>query len=50
MAGKKSTKKQKDSDTLVGEIAEQLEHAFLAGLGALSEARKVGAKKFYKLV
>jgi len=50
MAGKKSTKKQKDSDTRVGEIAEQLEHAFLAGLGALSDARKEGAKKFDTLV
>lgn len=50
MAGKKSTRKQKDSDTRVGEIAEQLEHAFLAGLGALSDARKEGAKKFDTLV
>jgi poly(hydroxyalkanoate) granule-associated protein len=50
MAGKKSTKNQKDSDTRVGEIAEQLEHAFLAGLGALSDARKEGAKKFDTLV
>jgi len=38
MAGKKSTKKQKDSDTRVGEIAEQLEHAFLAGLAFLAIA------------
>lgn len=50
MAGKKSTKNQKDSDTRVGEIAEQLEHAFLAGLGALSDARKEGAKTFDTLV
>ncbi len=50
MAGKKSTKKQKDSESRVGEIAEQLEHAFLAGLGALSDARKEGARKFDKLV
>jgi len=50
MTGKKSSRKQKDSDTRVGEIAEQLEHAFLAGLGALSDARKEGAKKFDTLV
>lgn len=50
MAGKKSTRKQKDSDTRAGEIAEQLEHAFLAGLGALSDARQEGAKKFDSLV
>jgi len=48
MAGKKSTKK--DSDTRAGDIAEQLEHAFLAGLGALSDARQEGAKKFDSLV
>ena len=50
MASKKSTRKQKDSDNRVGEIAEQLEHAFLAGLGALSDARKEGARKFDSLV
>ena len=50
MAVKKSTRKQKDSDTRAGEIAEQLEHAFLAGLGALSDARKEGARKFDTLV
>lgn len=50
MAGKKSTKKQKDSDTRVGEITEQLEHAFMAGLGALSDAQKKGAKTFDALV
>ena len=50
MAGKKSTREQKDSDTRAGEIAEQLEHAFLAGLGALSDARKEGARKFDTLV
>jgi len=50
MASKKTTRKQKDSDTRVGEITEQLEHAFLAGLGALSDARKEGAKKFDTLV
>ena len=46
MAGKKSTRKQADSDSKVSDIAEQLEHAFMAGLGALSDAQKKGAKKF----
>ena len=50
MAGKKSTRKQKDSDTRVGEITGQLEHAFMAGLGALSDAQKKGAKTFDALV
>ena len=50
MAGKKSTRKQKDSDTRVGEITGQLEHAFMAGLGALSDAQKQGAKTFDALV
>jgi len=50
MAGKKSTTGQKNSDTRVGEITEQLEHAFMAGLGALSDAQKKGAKTFDALV
>lgn len=50
MAAKKSTRKQKDSDTRVGEITGQLEHAFMAGLGALSDAQKKGAKTFDALV
>lgn len=50
MAAKKSTRKQKDSDTRVGEITGQLEHAFMAGLGALSDAQKQGAKTFDALV
>ena len=50
MAGKKGKAKQKDSDKKVAEIAEQLEHAFLAGLGALSNAQKAGAKTFDSLV
>ena len=50
MAKKKSNRKQKDSDTRVGEIADQLEHAFLAGLGALSDAQKIGAERFDSLV
>mgnify|MGYP003572349324 FL=1 len=50
MAGKKTTKKQKDSDSRANEIAEQFEHVFLAGLGALSDAQKKGAKTFDSLV
>ena len=50
MAGKKSTRKQQDSDGRVSEIAEQLEHAFMAGLGALSDAQKKGADRFESLV
>ena len=50
MAAKKDTQKQKDSDKRGGEIAGQLEHAFLAGLGALSDAQKKGAKTFEALV
>jgi len=47
MAGKKSTKKRKVSEK---NVAEQLEHAFLAGLGALSNAQKAGEKTFDSLV
>ncbi len=43
MAGKKGTTKRKVSDK---NVAEQLEHAFLAGLGALSNAQKAGEKTF----
>jgi poly(hydroxyalkanoate) granule-associated protein len=50
MAGKKGKTKQKDNETLVSEIGENLEHAFLAGLGALSNAQKKGAKTFDSLV
>jgi len=50
MAGKKTAGKQKDSDKRVNDIAEQLEHAFMAGLGALSDAQKKGAKTFDSLV
>lgn len=49
MAGKKSNR-NKDNDTRVGEITDQLEHAFMAGLGALSDAQKKGAKTFDALV
>lgn len=42
--------KQTDSGSKIGEIAEQFEHVFLAGLGALSNAQKVGVKTFDTLV
>lgn len=41
---------QQNAETRVGEIAEQLEHVFLAGLGALSNAQKAGVKTFDALV
>lgn len=50
MADKKSTRKQADNDNRLGEIADQLESAFMAGLGALSDAQKKGAKTFESLV
>lgn len=50
MAGKKKTAKQTAPESRVGELADQLEHAFLAGLGALSDAQKKGAKRFDSLV
>ena len=50
MAGKKGKTKQTDSSKRVAEITEQFEHAFLAGLGALSNAQKAGEKTFDKLV
>ena len=50
MAGKKGKTKQTDSKKRVTEITEQLEHAFLAGLGAFSNAQKAGEKTFDKLV
>ena len=50
MSSKKSTRNQKDSDSRVGEFADQLEQAFLAGLGALSDAQKKGAERFDSLV
>ncbi len=50
MAGKKSTKKQTDTEVRVTDLAGQLENAFVAGLGALSDARKEGVKRFESLV
>lgn len=50
MAKTKRKTKQKDSEKFAGEVADQLEHVFLAGLGALSNAQKKGAKTFETLV
>jgi poly(hydroxyalkanoate) granule-associated protein len=50
MAAKKRTKKQKLNVKKGGEITEQLEQAFLAGIGALSNAQKKGEKTFDSLV
>lgn len=47
MAKKKVKTKQKVSEK---KVAEQFEDAFLAGLGALSNAQKAGAKTFDSLV
>jgi poly(hydroxyalkanoate) granule-associated protein len=40
----------KDNDKRGSDITEQLEHAFMAGLGALSDAQKKGAKRFESLI
>ncbi len=50
MVAKKRNTKQKDSDKMVDELREQLEDAFLAGLGAFSNAQKAGEKTFNSLV
>ena len=50
MADRKSTRKQADNDNRLGEFADQLESAFMAGLGALSGAQQKGAKTFESLV
>jgi poly(hydroxyalkanoate) granule-associated protein len=50
MAKKKTQSKQKDSSAYAAEIAGQLEHVFLAGLGALANTQKVGGKAFETLV
>ena len=47
MASTKRTTKKRTSDK---RVAEQLEDAFLAGLGALSNAQKAGEKTFESLV
>jgi poly(hydroxyalkanoate) granule-associated protein len=50
MDKKKSQSKQKDIGGVTAEIAGQLEHVFLAGLGALANTQKVGSKAFETLV
>jgi len=40
----------KDDDKRANDITEQLEHAFMAGLGALSDAQKKGAEQFESLI
>ena len=50
MAKRKTQSKQKPKGNRPTDIAGQLEHAFLAGLGALSNAQEVGAKTFDSLV
>ena len=50
MATKKTTKKQTVSSDRGQDIVSQLEQAFVAGLGALSDAQEAGNKAFDKLV
>jgi poly(hydroxyalkanoate) granule-associated protein len=50
MAKKKTAKKQAVSTDRSQDIVGQLEQAFVAGLGALSDAQKAGNKAFEKLV
>lgn len=50
MEKKKPDLKQKDIGERTAEIAGQLEHIFLAGLGALANTQKVGSKAFETLV
>ena len=50
MAGKKSTKKQTDTEVTANDLAGQLENAFMAGLGALADARNEGVKRFESLI
>ena len=50
MVDKKRQSKQKDSGGRTADVAEQLEHAFLAGLGALANTQKAGSKAFETLI
>lgn len=50
MTNGKTQSKQNPKGNRPKDIAGQLEHAFLAGLGALSNAQEVGAKTFDSLV
>ena len=50
MSDRKSDSKQKVSSLNPAEIAENLEHAFLAGLGALTDPQKIRSSSFESLV
>jgi len=50
MVEKKSEQKKTAKDSPLGEIAGQLESAFVAGLGALADAQKRGAASFDSLI
>ena len=50
MTKQTKSEKRQDSNASAHEVAEQLEHAFLAGLGALANTQKVGSKAFDTLV
>lgn len=50
MAGQKRTSKQTKAGASGGDVATQLEQAFLAGLGALEHAKKAGSETFESLV
>ena len=50
MGKKKSQSKQDEIAGRTAEIAGQLEHVFLAGLGALASTQKAGSKAFDTLV
>lgn len=50
MAKRKTKSNKKDHRGRSSDVAEQLEQAFLAGLGALANAQKAGSKAFDTLV
>ena len=50
MTDKKTTGKQKVSGLNPTELAANLEQAFMAGLGALSDPQKIGSSSFESLV
>lgn len=50
MAAKKSAGRKKAAEARTPDFSDQLEQAFLAGLGALSDAQKKGAERFDSLV
>ena len=50
MTKRKTSSKQKSSGGRTSEVAGQLEHAFMAGLGAMANTQKAGSKAFEALV